>query len=259
MEVLPGLSFAGDARKGRCLCDRLTLATNILIVYEVITVDEMMMNKRSYNYYKKCQIVDIFKGRLHTFFCGSERKSTNESVKAIMEIEMENLGEPAPAKAVTVSWNSSLKLERTPKLCVFMYQSDDGFISYRCKLGRILLHKETAKFPPLNFAVTSNDRQLNATFVAHFTASSASKMTPTESISVTLPFGAENFRCEKSTTNVHDESFFSHWSYGAGAIVIFVLLFIFEGVYKFYTVKQRTHIQFTCVPNTFHTKVAQIL
>lgn len=110
-----------------------------------------------------------------------------------MNVTMMNSGEPAISPAVTISWNSSVKLIQEPGRCVVMGRVSNGLTSYRCKLGRLLATDETAKFDPLRFHVADTllknnfNNDTSSDFELLLSASTASNMVRKESISMKFP------------------------------------------------------------------------
>lgn len=104
---------------------------------------------------------------------------------------MINYGEPAIAPAVTVTWNTSLKLDPVPSMCAFMSLVESGLTSFKCKLGRLLLNKEKAKYVPLYLKLPDRlhgGMNSKSEYVVTLAASSASYMAQIESVEKTISF-----------------------------------------------------------------------
>lgn len=107
---------------------------------------------------------------------------------------MKNLGEPAIAPAVTISWREGLKLDPVPSNCVFMFELDN-VTSYKCKLGYLLQKGREVNVTSLQFTVDiqSEDETTYPDFKLTLVPSTASEMTSPAELQEDMPIYADIF------------------------------------------------------------------
>lgn len=107
----------------------------------------------------------------------------------ILNATIHNLGEPAVFPALTISWNTSLSQAQLPHNCIHLGETENGLVSYKCKLGRLILTDETAQIilPDLHVrddlvGLLLDDSEFGSNLRPHISVSAANKMiTPDES------------------------------------------------------------------------------